>query len=137
MLVDRDSEVPFDEMVTKDLTASFSTVLTLPERTVVALYYHDSLTMKEIGTVMRISESRVCQIHTRLLKKLQGHLKSIVEGTPSPATIAAKAAAAKAAAPKPTKPKSGRTSKPKSPAVAAVAAVAPQVLPAPAHPPPV
>ena len=83
-------------MVTKDLAASFSTVLTLPERTVVALYYHDNLTMKEIGTVMRISESRVCQIHTRLLKKLQGHLKSIVEGTPSPATLAADAAAAKA-----------------------------------------
>lgn len=84
ILVDRDSEVPFDEMVTKDLAASFSKVLALPERTVVALYYHDSLTMKEIGTVMRISESRVCQIHTRLLKKLQSHLKSITEGTPSP-----------------------------------------------------
>jgi len=99
VLVDRDSEVPFDEMVTKDLAASFSKVLTLPERTVVALYYHDNLTMKEIGTVMRISESRVCQIHTRLLKKLQGHLKSITDGTPSPVANAGleKPARAKAA----------------------------------------
>ncbi len=135
VLVDRDSEVPFDEMVTKDLAASFSTVLSLPERTVVALYYHDNLTMKEIGTVMRISESRVCQIHTRLLKKLEGHLKSIVEGTPSPAKIAAQAAAAKAAAPKVVKPKSGRTRAP-SPAASRTALPTASFASAPLPPPP-
>jgi len=80
VLVDRHSEVPFDEMVTRDLVDSLSKVLTQAERTVVALYYNDSLTMKEIGRVMRISESRVCQIHTKLLKKLAAHLASIADG---------------------------------------------------------
>ena len=80
MLVDHQSEVPFDELVTRDLAASFAKVLTEGERTVIALYYHESLTMKEIGRVMRISESRVCQIHTKTLKKLKAHLDGITEG---------------------------------------------------------
>jgi RNA polymerase sigma factor for flagellar operon FliA len=94
VLVDHDSEVPFDELVTRDLAASLSKQLTQAERTVVALYYNDALTMKEIGRVMRISESRVCQIHTKLLKKLKEHLDGIANGTPSPAARRAAAAGA-------------------------------------------
>jgi RNA polymerase sigma factor for flagellar operon FliA len=80
VLVDERSQVPFDDLVTKDLAGSFAKVLTRPERTVVALYYHDGLTMKEIGGVMRISESRVCQIHTKTLKKLKAYLDGITNG---------------------------------------------------------
>ena len=39
--------------------------LTEQERLVVALYYYEELTLKEIGEVMQISESRVSQIHTK------------------------------------------------------------------------
>ena len=35
------------------------------ERQIIALYYHEELTLKEIGAVLGISESRVCQIHSR------------------------------------------------------------------------
>ncbi len=35
------------------------------EKQIIALYYHDELTLKEIGAVLGISESRVCQIHSR------------------------------------------------------------------------
>lgn len=84
VLVDHDSEVPFDEMVTKDLATALSLRLTRVERTVVALYYHDNLTMREIGYVLKISESRVCQIHTKLLRKLKEHLDGIVNGTAKP-----------------------------------------------------
>ena len=103
VLVDHQSQVPFDDLVTRDLAASLSKVLTQPERTVVALYYNDSLTMKEIGRVMRISESRVCQIHTKLLQKLKQHLDSIAEGKPLPATKSPRAAgkAPKASRPQP------------------------------------
>ena len=103
VLVDHQSQVPFDDLVTRDLAASLSKVLTQPERTVVALYYNDSLTMKEIGRVMRISESRVCQIHTKLLQKLKQHLDGIAEGKPLAATKPAPAAgkAAKARRPLP------------------------------------
>jgi RNA polymerase sigma factor for flagellar operon FliA len=84
VLVDRDSEVPFDDMVTKDLATALSMRLARVERTVVALYYHAGLTMKEIGYVLKISESRVCQIHTKLLRKLKAHLEGIVNGTTKP-----------------------------------------------------
>jgi RNA polymerase sigma factor for flagellar operon FliA len=77
VLVDQHSEVPFDDLVTRDLAESLSKLLNRSERTVVALYYHEGLTMKEIGKVMRISESRVCQIHTKLLSRLKAHLDEI------------------------------------------------------------
>ncbi|MCE5271633.1 FliA/WhiG family RNA polymerase sigma factor [bacterium] len=50
----------------------------LPEREklVVALYYYEGLTLKEIGEVMQISESRVCQIHTESMLRLRGKLKA-------------------------------------------------------------
>ena len=35
------------------------------------LYYYEELTLKEIGVVLEVSESRVCQIHTAALKKLR------------------------------------------------------------------
>ena len=77
VLMDKDSEVPFEKLVAHDLAASLGKVLTDVERTVVALYYHESLTMKEIGNVLGISESRVCQIHTKTLTKLKQHLDSL------------------------------------------------------------
>ncbi len=46
------------------------------ERLVVALYYQDEMTMKEISKVLGISESRVCQLHSRALAKLRSALPS-------------------------------------------------------------
>lgn len=45
--------------------------LTQQEKLVIALYYFEELTLKEIGEVMSISESRVSQIHTRGVTKLR------------------------------------------------------------------
>ncbi len=45
--------------------------LTEQERLVIALYYYEELTLKEIGEVMSISESRVSQIHTKAVGKLR------------------------------------------------------------------
>ncbi|MBU0983201.1 MAG: FliA/WhiG family RNA polymerase sigma factor [candidate division Zixibacteria bacterium] len=49
--------------------------LTEQEKLVIGLYYFEELTLKEIGEVMVISESRVSQIHTRAVKKLRGMVK--------------------------------------------------------------
>ena len=49
--------------------------LTQQEKLVISLYYFEELTLKEIGEVMVISESRVSQIHTRAVKKLRGMVK--------------------------------------------------------------
>ena len=44
------------------------------ERTVVALYYYEDLTQKEIARALGVTESRVCQIHTKAVLKLSGKL---------------------------------------------------------------
>ena len=45
------------------------------ERTAVALYYYEELTMKEIGEVMGYTESRVSQLHTKAVIRLRNRLK--------------------------------------------------------------
>ena len=45
------------------------------ERLVVALYYQDELTQREIAKVLGISESRVCQLHARALARLRSTLQ--------------------------------------------------------------
>jgi len=46
------------------------------ERLVISLYYYDELTMKEIGEVLNVTESRVSQIHTKAIIRLRNKLKS-------------------------------------------------------------
>ena len=52
----------------------------LPEqqRLVVALYYYEEMTLKEIGEALHISESRVSQIHTRAVKTLKARLQRVI-----------------------------------------------------------
>jgi len=49
------------------------------EQMVISLYYYDDLTLKEIGQVMNLTESRICQIHTQTLIKLKTRLKRYYE----------------------------------------------------------
>ena len=44
------------------------------ERLVLTMYYYEELTMKEIGTILKVTESRVCQIHTKAVLHLKGKL---------------------------------------------------------------
>jgi len=46
------------------------------DRLVILLYYYDRLTMKQIGQVLRITESRICQVHNAVLSKLQRRLRA-------------------------------------------------------------
>jgi RNA polymerase sigma factor for flagellar operon FliA len=50
---------------------------TLPERErlLIALYYHEELTLREIGTILGVTESRVCQIHTQAVLRLRARLR--------------------------------------------------------------
>jgi RNA polymerase sigma factor FliA len=47
------------------------------ERIVVSLYYYDGLTMREIGIILGVNESRVSQIHTRAIMRLRTRLKEL------------------------------------------------------------
>jgi RNA polymerase sigma factor for flagellar operon FliA len=48
----------------------------LPEREklVVALYYYENLTLREIGEVLGVTESRVSQLHTKAVLRLRGRM---------------------------------------------------------------
>ncbi len=49
------------------------------EQMVVSLYYFEDLTMKEISKVMKLTESRVSQIHTKAILRLRGKLREKFE----------------------------------------------------------
>ncbi len=75
---DPDAEDPHITLQARELrTMLKGAVEKLPtkERFVVQLYYFDELTMKEIGTLLNITESRVSQLHTKSMLRLRGKLK--------------------------------------------------------------
>ena len=45
------------------------------ERTVLSLYYYEELTMREIGGVLEVSESRVSQLHTAAMLRIRSRLR--------------------------------------------------------------
>lgn len=51
------------------------------EKLAIALYYYEELTLKEIGMVMNVTESRVSQIHTSAILKLRAKLRSLYFGS--------------------------------------------------------
>jgi RNA polymerase sigma factor for flagellar operon FliA len=59
-------------------------LLALPERErlILSLYYYEELTFKEIGAVLEVSESRVCQLHGRAVMTLKARLRSDLAGEP-------------------------------------------------------
>ena len=46
------------------------------ERLIIILYYYEELTMKEIGATLELSESRVSQMHSAIMSRLQQQLVS-------------------------------------------------------------
>lgn len=76
------AETSYDIADRKEFSSIIEKAVTnLPEqeRQVLRLYYYEGLMLKEIGQIMRVSESRVSQIHTKALLKLKGRLQSITE----------------------------------------------------------
>ncbi len=49
--------------------------LSQQERLVISLYYYEELTLREVGEVLGISESRVSQIHSKIILTLKGKLR--------------------------------------------------------------
>ncbi len=47
------------------------------EKIVLTLYYYENLTLAEIGRVLGVTESRVCQIHTKAVLQLRSRLSSV------------------------------------------------------------
>jgi RNA polymerase sigma factor for flagellar operon FliA len=51
------------------------------EKIVIALYYYENLTLREIGEVLGVTESRVSQLHTKAVLRLKGRLRDEIEPT--------------------------------------------------------
>ncbi|MGH9417657.1 MAG: sigma-70 family RNA polymerase sigma factor [Terriglobales bacterium] len=77
---------------TRTLLAQLISELGEREQQVLSLYYFEELTMKEVGAVLGIGESRISQIHAGLLERLRGKLRTQL--TPRTATPLGAAAAA-------------------------------------------
>jgi RNA polymerase sigma factor for flagellar operon FliA len=66
----------FESEEIKDILAGAIERLPERERTVVVLYYYEGLTLKEIGQVLGVTESRVSQLHTKSVLRLRARLHS-------------------------------------------------------------
>lgn len=76
-LADGRSEDPLLSLLAEETKRKLlSGIKALPEkeRLVIALYYQDDLTMREIGQVLGVTESRVCQLHAQAIVRLKGKL---------------------------------------------------------------
>jgi RNA polymerase sigma factor for flagellar operon FliA len=51
--------------------------LNVKDRLVLSLYYQEGLTLKEISKILEVTESRVCQVHSKILSKLKDRLKEL------------------------------------------------------------
>lgn len=74
---DEDSD-PLKELMSIGFREALVTAIdALPEREklLMGLYYEQELNLKEIGAVMNVSESRVCQIHSQAVSRLRAKMK--------------------------------------------------------------
>lgn len=74
ILVDKRGEHPGRRVDAADSMRLLVKSLSQQERLLVILYYHEERTMKEIGEELGLSESRVSQVHSQILERLQARL---------------------------------------------------------------
>ncbi|RKY24296.1 MAG: FliA/WhiG family RNA polymerase sigma factor [Planctomycetota bacterium] len=69
-------EPPMDDIQRRELIEFLTKGLSKKEKLIMILYYYEELTMREIGSIIDLSESRVCQIHSKIVMRLKAQLDS-------------------------------------------------------------
>jgi RNA polymerase sigma factor for flagellar operon FliA len=77
ILADDKCENPVETVQGRDALDAITRNLTKKERLIVIMYYYEGLTMREIGEIMELTESRVCQIHSNVMARLKGQLDRV------------------------------------------------------------
>ena len=67
---DRRCRPPDEEMRRQDMAELIMKGLNRKEKRILLLYYYEDITFREVGEVLGLSESRVCQLHTRCISRL-------------------------------------------------------------------
>jgi RNA polymerase sigma factor for flagellar operon FliA len=78
LLLEKKENDPFHLLSIKELKKIVADAIgSLPskEKLVISLYYYEEMTLKEIGETLDLTESRICQIHTKAILRLRGKLK--------------------------------------------------------------
>lgn len=81
-VIGKQEKDPYDALQTEGFQASLARCIgELPEREqmVMSLYYNDEMNLKEIGLILELSESRVCQIHGQALSRIRAKLTAWTE----------------------------------------------------------
>jgi len=81
LVADPDAPCPQAELerrAEREMLADAIEALPGSERTVISLYYYQRITLKEIGRVLGVTESRACQIHGKAILRLRAHIESLL-----------------------------------------------------------
>lgn len=73
-------EDSFDRVEMRELLGQALEHLSEREQTVIALYYFEGMTLAQIGDILGVTESRVCQIHTKTVMSLRAKLTERISG---------------------------------------------------------
>jgi RNA polymerase sigma factor for flagellar operon FliA len=74
-----DPQALVDQSELRDRIADAIAALPEREKLVIALYYYENLTLREIGEVLGVTESRVSQLHTKAVLRLRSKLGTEIE----------------------------------------------------------
>ncbi|MDP6761906.1 MAG: FliA/WhiG family RNA polymerase sigma factor [Planctomycetota bacterium] len=71
ILEDREGDIPVDDLERRDTMRGLTRSLSNKERFIIEQYYEVGHTMREIGEMLSLTESRVCQIHSSVVARLR------------------------------------------------------------------
>jgi RNA polymerase sigma factor FliA len=71
VIADQRVATPLDALHRRDVIEVLTRNLSQKEKRIIIMYYYEGLTMKEIGRILDLTESRVCQIHSNVIMRLR------------------------------------------------------------------